>query len=63
VVGDAAIAIDPDRPLQLVEAIRKVINEPWFTAELIERGHQRARRFTSTDVARRLLDSIDELAQ
>ena len=30
---------------------------------LIERGHQRARRFTSTDVARRLLDSIDELAQ
>jgi glycosyltransferase involved in cell wall biosynthesis len=63
VVGDAAIAIDPDRPLQLVEAIRKVINEPWFTAELIERGHQRARRFTSADVARRLLDSIDELAQ
>ncbi|MFM2413523.1 MAG: hypothetical protein RJB05_699, partial [Armatimonadota bacterium] len=63
VVGDAAIAIDPDRPLQLVEAIRKVINEPWFTAELIERGHQRAHCFTSTGVARRLLDSIDELAQ
>lgn len=63
VVGDAAIAIDPDRPQQLAEAIRKVINEPWFTAELIERGHQRARSFTSTGVARRLLDSIDELAQ
>ena len=61
VVGDAAIAIDPDRPLQLVEAIKKVINEPWFTAELIERGHQRAQCYSSAGVARRLLDSIDEL--
>jgi len=61
VIGDAAISIDPDRPLQLVEAIRKVINEPWFTAELIERGHQRTQSYTSTGVARRLLDSIDEL--
>lgn len=63
VIGDAAISFDPDRPLQLVEGIRKVINEPWFTAELIERGYQRAQGYTSTGVARRLLDSIDELAR
>ncbi len=63
VIGDAAISIDPDRPLQLVEAIRKVINEPWFTAELIERGYQRSRSFTTAGVARRLLNSIDELAR
>jgi glycosyltransferase involved in cell wall biosynthesis len=63
VIGDAAISIDPDRPVQLVEAIRKIINEPWFTAELIDRGHQRAQFYTSTGVARRLLDSVDELAR
>ncbi|MFY8052502.1 MAG: glycosyltransferase family 4 protein [Armatimonadaceae bacterium] len=63
VTGDAAISIDPDRPLQLVEGIRKIFNEPRFTAELIERGYQRAQGYTSTGVARRLLDSIDELAR
>jgi len=46
VVGDAAILIDPNQPLDLAEAILKVLLDPQLQQELIHKGYQRAKLFS-----------------
>lgn len=46
VAGDAALLIDPDEPLDLAEAIMKVISDSDLREQLVQRGRERAERFS-----------------
>jgi len=46
VLGDAALLIDPTSVGQLVEALEAVLSRPQLRSSLVEKGRQRARRFT-----------------
>ncbi|MEI1373654.1 glycosyltransferase family 1 protein [Nostoc sp. UHCC 0926] len=46
VTGDAAILIDPNNPMQLAEAILKVISDSQLRQELINKGRARAKLFS-----------------
>lgn len=46
VCGDAALAVDPDDPAAMAAAIDRLAGDPAARAELVARGHERARRLT-----------------
>jgi len=46
VVGDAAVIVDPLRPEELAEAIRKILEDSQKRAMLIEKGKKRAAAFS-----------------
>jgi glycosyltransferase involved in cell wall biosynthesis len=51
VVGDAALFFDPDQPEQLTECLTRVVGDPALRANLVERGHARARLFSWQQMA------------
>jgi glycosyltransferase involved in cell wall biosynthesis len=57
VVGDAALLIDPEQPGSLIEALRKVNDEP-TRRELGKRGLERARAFTWEGTARQVAQHL-----
>jgi glycosyltransferase involved in cell wall biosynthesis len=57
VAGDAAILINPDEPLELAEAILKVISDTQLHQELVCRGKERAKIFTWEKTARETLNA------
>lgn len=59
VVGDAAMLVPPDEHL-LCDAIRRVLIDPNLRSELVERGHEVAKRFSIERLADSTLDLIDE---
>ncbi len=55
IVGDAALAIDPDRPSTIAQALRRLAGDTGLRTELSVRGERRAReRFSSVDAIARL---------
>ncbi len=46
VVGDAAILIDPNDPIELRDAMTQIVEDPSGADELARRGLERARRFS-----------------
>ncbi len=46
VAGDAALLINPDEPMQLAEAILKLITDSELRQEFIEKGKERAKTFS-----------------
>ena len=50
--GDAALVVDPQRPDELAEAIRRLWTEPELRAELVARGRRRVEPFTWERTAR-----------
>ncbi|MCJ8281219.1 MAG: glycosyltransferase family 4 protein [Rivularia sp. ALOHA_DT_140] len=46
VAGDAALLINPDEPMQLAEAILKLISDSQLRQEFIEKGKKRAKIFS-----------------
>jgi glycosyltransferase involved in cell wall biosynthesis len=59
-LGDAALIVDPGNPLDIAKAIESVWASPELRQQLIERGYQRARIWTSKDYVRSVFDILDE---
>lgn len=57
VTGDAAILIDPNNPIQLGEAILKVISNSQLRQELINKGKARAKLFSWERTAKETLNA------
>ncbi|MGK7895014.1 MAG: glycosyltransferase family 4 protein, partial [Xenococcus sp. (in: cyanobacteria)] len=57
VVGDAALLIDPNDPIQLAEAILKVIRDSQLRQELIAKGKERTKLFSWERTARETLQA------
>jgi glycosyltransferase involved in cell wall biosynthesis len=55
VCGDAAWFVDPTDPERIFEGARRVLVEREFHADLVRRGHARARQFTWRETARATL--------
>lgn len=61
VTGDAALLIDPDNSDQLADAILQVINDSQLRAELIQKGHQRAKLFSWERTAKKTINAYKSL--
>ncbi|MEH2074925.1 MAG: glycosyltransferase family 1 protein [Nostoc sp.] len=57
VTGDAAILVDPNNPIQLGEAILKVISNSQLRQELINKGKTRAKLFSWERTAKETLNA------
>ncbi|NEP55029.1 MAG: glycosyltransferase family 4 protein, partial [Moorea sp. SIO3C2] len=61
VAGDAAILIDPNQPIELADAIVKVISNSSLREELIRKGKERAMLFSWERTARETLAAYTSL--
>ncbi len=61
-LGDAALLIDPQNPLDIAEAIKSVWASPEVRQQLIDRGYQRSRLWTNKDYVRSVFAILDEFA-
>lgn len=57
VCGDAALLVEPTEPDDIFEATRRLLTDPELAADLVQRGHRQARRFTWRNCARRTLQA------
>lgn len=58
VAGDAALLVDPDDRAALVEAVRRVLDDPMLRDDLIARGKARVPRFTWRKTAEATLEAF-----
>ncbi len=58
VTGDAALLCDPEQPEEWIAAIEKLLTNPEFHAELIEKGKTQAQKFSWQKSAEAILVSI-----
>lgn len=61
VVGDAALQIDPDKPIELAEAIWQIINSTALQQSLITKGDRQANNFSWSKTARQTLQAYQLL--
>lgn len=61
VAGDAALLIDPNDPIQLADAILKIISDTQFRQELIQKGKERAKLFSWERTAKATLNAYKSL--
>ncbi|MEQ9359184.1 glycosyltransferase family 4 protein [Coleofasciculus chthonoplastes] len=61
VAGDAALLIDPNDPIQLAEAILKIISDTQFRQDLIQKGKARAKLFSWERTAKETLNAYKSL--
>ena len=59
-LGDAAMLVDPLNPRDYAEAVRALREDPVRADLLVERGRERARRWTATHYARSVFELIDQ---
>ncbi|MDE2867620.1 MAG: glycosyltransferase family 1 protein [Chloroflexota bacterium] len=62
ITGGAAQLVDPTDVQAIASAIERVVTQPRLRAELVDCGRQRARDFTWTRAAQRLLAVLGEVA-
>ena len=55
VCGDAAWYVEPTDPERIFEAARRLLREPELAADLVQKGHAHARKFTWRETARQTL--------
>jgi glycosyltransferase involved in cell wall biosynthesis len=60
-LGDAALLVPPTDHVALGNAILHIHSDPGIRTRLIERGLQRAHRFTKADYVRGMVAILDEL--
>jgi glycosyltransferase involved in cell wall biosynthesis len=60
-LGDAALLVEPTNHVALGNAILQIRSDPDIRKTLIERGLERARRFTKADYVRGMVAILDEL--
>lgn len=58
ICGDAALYCDPADPATLASEIRRLFSEPGTRQELVARGRERARRFSWSESADGLLETL-----
>jgi glycosyltransferase involved in cell wall biosynthesis len=63
VAGDAALFVNPDDPMDLVDAILQIISDSNLRHELIEKGHKRAKLFSWERTARETLKAYKSLVK
>lgn len=63
VAGDAALFVNPDDPMQIVDAILQVINNSNLRRELIEKGKERAKLFSWERTAMETLKAYKSLVK
>ena len=61
VAGDAALLINPDEPMQLAEAILKLISDSQLSQLLIEKGKHRAKLFSWERTAKETLKAYKSI--
>ena len=59
-LGDAAILVEPSNPNAIANAVKSLMDDPNKRAELINRGYQRASRFTAKEYVRNVFNILDE---
>lgn len=62
VVGDAVFIVDPENPKAIAEGIERVFEDTRLRETLIERGLERAKRFTWAKTAQQVLKVYHEVA-
>jgi len=62
VAGDAALAVDPERPDRIADAVYRIATEPGLRQELIHRGRRRIEDFSWEQTARITLHAYREAA-
>jgi glycosyltransferase involved in cell wall biosynthesis len=60
-IGDAARLVDPADAAAYAGAIGEVMKDPELRADMIRRGHKRARQWTAVDYVNRLLHELERL--
>lgn len=61
VAGDAALLVDPNEPIQIVDAILKIIGDAKLREELIQKGKERAKQFSWERTAKETLSAYRSL--
>ena len=61
VVGDAAVLIDPLRPDDIADAMRRVLSDSALRADMSRRGLERAKQFSWERSVRRVREIYDEV--
>ena len=61
VLGDAALLVNPDDIEAAAGAVRRILDDPDFSRELIERGHARAALFTTRRQATMFWEAVAPL--
>ncbi|MGQ9503096.1 MAG: glycosyltransferase family 4 protein [Anaerolineae bacterium] len=62
IVGDAALMVDSVNPLEIAEALGRVLTDATLRQEIVQRGYVQSRRFTWQAAAQRLLEVYETLA-
>jgi glycosyltransferase involved in cell wall biosynthesis len=62
VVGDAAVFVEPESPESIADGIQRLLDDPDLRAKLIARGRERARQFTWSSAAEKVLEVYRRLA-
>jgi len=63
VAGEAAIKVQPDDSAQIAEAMRAVVDDQAFAAQMARRGAQRAERFRWSETSRQLIALLRSAAR
>jgi glycosyltransferase involved in cell wall biosynthesis len=58
VLGDAAAFVDPYDVEDIADGMRRVLNDAEFAEELVERGHERAKRYTWERAGETVLETL-----
>jgi len=63
VLGDAGVYFDPEKPAEIAEALRKLIDDPTLRAEKAEAAFERAKTYTWERCAHETFDFITKVAR
>ncbi|MEK7502857.1 MAG: glycosyltransferase family 1 protein [Patescibacteria group bacterium] len=58
VAGDGAIIVDPNKPLEIAEAMKKICQDPLFRQKLIENGMENSKKFSWHKTAQEILQVL-----
>jgi len=61
--SEAALYFDPRKPIEIVQAIENLLQQPQLAAELVQRGYRRLAHFRQDEMARRYLEAFDRTLQ
>jgi glycosyltransferase involved in cell wall biosynthesis len=57
VAAEAALIVDPDDPREAAEAMRRIVGEPELRAQMVNKGHERAKLYERRAMARGYAES------
>lgn len=61
--GEAALYADPNNPTEIGERIKRVLSDGVLREEMVQKGHEQAKKFTDERVAENLLKVYGELGK